>query len=69
MITEFYVAEKIVLRQEVEIFFRQSFVAELIEVSSVEKNFFKVVGRVEGVGQVKDRKIIRMKDYLMNLIK
>ncbi len=56
-VIEFYVAEEIIFREEGKIFFRQNFVAEFVEVPLYAKDFFEVVGRVEGVGGVEERKI------------
>lgn len=55
-----FFAEEIVRREEVEIFFRQNFVADFVEVSFNAKNFFEVVGRVEGVGKIDGRNEFRL---------
>ena len=57
MIIKFYVAEEIVLRQEFEKSFRDSFVAEFVEVPRFKEKFFVVVRRIEGVGYIQHGKI------------
>ena len=52
---KFFIDKEVVFRKVVEIFFRDDFVTQLVDVAGRTKNFAEVVRRVEGVEEVEER--------------